>query len=129
MTKLRTINRLCMTALALLFLAGCAEPLAVERTEELPEDPPLPLTQTANEELSMEAFFSQYTDRAEQPAAYQAPAMNYAEFHADKANGKNNAYLDLSMVNLGVVAAKGTSANRLKFIIVVNGNNYYYKHK
>ncbi|MBE6726188.1 MAG: transglutaminase domain-containing protein [Ruminococcaceae bacterium] len=126
MTKLRTINRLCMIALALLFLAGCAEPLAVERTEELPEDPPLPLTQTANEELSMEAFFSQYTDRAEQPAAYQAPAMNYAEFHADKANGKNNAYLDLSMVNLGVVAAKGTSANRLKFIIVVNGNNYYY---
>ncbi len=126
MTRTNIIRLLSACAAGLLFLTGCAEPVP-----ELPEGK-VPLTQTLPDTLSelstaapvsAEEFFSRY----EQPGAgYQAPAMNIAEFHADKANGQNNAYLDLSMVNQGVVAAKGTSSNRLKFIIVVNGTSYYY---
>ena len=36
---------------------------------------------------------------------------------------------DLSMVSQGVVGVKATSSKRLKFIIAVNGNNYYYNIK
>ena len=78
--------------------------MAEDLPEPLPEEEAVPFAEPLNEALPMGEFFAQYADRSEQPASYQAPAMNIAEFHADKANGKNNAYLDLSMVNQGVVA-------------------------
>ncbi len=129
MTRINIIRLLSACAAGLLFLTGCAQPVP-----EIPEGkvpladtfPDAVSEMTPADPVSGEEFFSRY----EQPGAgYQAPAALYAEFHADKANGKNGAYLDLSMVNQGVVAAKGSSSKRLRFVIVVNDQNYYYNMK
>ena len=111
---------------ALLMLSGCSEPIpddpaAPLRDEELTEE------EIPDEAVPLDAFFAQYDTPAS--GTYQAPAMQHADFHTDKANGKNGVMLDLSMVNLGVVAAKGSSSSRLKFIIVVNNTSYYYNMK
>lgn len=128
MTRDKIIRFLCAAA-GLLLLSGCAQPVPEPPAEKVPREEVLPESEVDAVPLkpvSREEFFARY----EQPGAgYQAPAMNIAEFHADKANGKNGAYLDLSMVSQGVVAAKGTSSKRLRFIIVVNDQNYYYNMK
>ncbi len=129
MTRKQFIGWLSAVLAGILLFGGCAEPVP-DQTEIVPKKDP-GRGETADpvqpaEPAGLEEFFSRY----EQPGAgYQAPAMLYAEFHADKANGNNGALLDLSMVNQGVVAVKGTSSKRLRFIIVVNGQNYYFNMK
>ena len=126
MKKIRMSGWICAALAALLMLAGCSEPI--------PDDPAVPLRdeelteeEIPDEAVPLDAFFAQYDTPAS--GTYQAPAMQHADFHTDKANGNNGAMLDLSMVNLGVVAAKGSSSSRLKFIIVVNNTSYYYNMK
>ncbi|MBQ3859893.1 MAG: transglutaminase domain-containing protein [Clostridia bacterium] len=126
MTKKRTIIRICAALAALLMLAGCSEPIPEDPATHLRDDE-LTEEEIPEEAVPMDAFFAQYNTPA--AGVYQAPAMQLATFHADKAIGNNGAQLDLSMVSEGVVAAKGSSSNRLKFVIVVNNTSYYYNMK
>ncbi|MBQ3957198.1 MAG: hypothetical protein II680_15015, partial [Clostridia bacterium] len=126
MAKKRTIRWICAALALLLMLAGCSEPIPEDTAEPLRDDE-LTEEEIPDEAVPLDAFFAQYDTPAS--GRYQAPAMQHADFHADLANGKNGAMLDLSMVSKGVVAAKGSSSNRLKFVIIVNNSNYYYNMK
>lgn len=124
--KLIRCRWICAALAVMLTLAGCSEPIPDDPAKPLREDE-LSEQEIPDEAVPLDAFFAQY----DTPAAgtYQAPAMQHADYHADKASGSDIAKLDLSMVSQGVVGVKATSAKRLKFIIAVNGNNYYFNIK
>ena len=122
MNKNRFIRSLCAIA-AVIMISGCSESISdgsgtvlhdeTEYEEEIPENA-----------VPLEDFFSQYPQASS--GKYQAPAMLHVDFNAGRATGNDKAKLDLSMVSQGVVAVKASSAKTLKFIIAVNGSNYYY---
>ena len=114
---------ICAALAAVLLLAGCSEPIPDDLAEPLLDDE-LSEEEIPEEAVPLDAFFSQYSTTPSAGTTYQAPAMQHADFHADKAVGSDGAKLDLSMVSQGVVGVKATSSKRLKFIIAVNGNNY-----
>ena len=126
MKKKNALRWICAAAAVLLMFAGCSEPIPEDPAEPLRDDE-LSEEEIPDEAVPLDAFFAQYDTPA--TGTYQAPAMQHADYHADKASGSDSAKLDLSMVNQGVVGVKATSSKRLKFIIAVNGNNYYFNIK
>ena len=106
-------------------IAGCTEPISDDSGEVL-QDETLP-EEVQREAVPLADFFAQYPQ--DPTGTYQAPALLHVEYHADKASGIETAKLDLSMVSKGVVTVKATSSKRLKFVIAVNENNYYYNIK
>ena len=57
---------------------------------------------------------------------YEAPALALSEFHADLAEGSDDAKIDLSAVSEGYVAVSATSGNRLKFQVLKDEWTYNY---
>lgn len=60
------------------------------------------------------------------PGGYTAPAMAPSAFHEDQAEGENGVLIDLSCASEGYVGVKATSASRMKFQVIKDGNTYNY---
>ena len=60
---------------------------------------------------------------------YAAPALSVSVFHRDKAKGEAGALLDLSAASDGYVGVSATSAGRLKFQVLKDGQTYTYDLK
>lgn len=57
---------------------------------------------------------------------YQAPAFADSVFHEDRAEGIENARIDLSCTELGIVGVSATSSSRLKFQVIKGDEEYTY---
>ena len=122
MNKSSIIRSLCAIA-TVIMVSGCSESIS-DKSGEILRDEAEYEEEILENAVPLEDFFSQYQQSSS--GKYKAPAMLLAEFHANKATGNDSAKLDLSMVSQAVVAVKAASSKKLKFIIAVNGNNYYY---
>jgi hypothetical protein len=64
--------------------------------------------------------------KREAAAAYEAPPIATAAFHADKAEGDERTKIDLSAVDEGYVAVSASSDKRLKFQVLKDEYTYNY---
>ena len=63
------------------------------------------------------------------PKGYVAPAFFASSFHKEKAKGENGVLLDLSAARDGYIGVSATSAGRLKFQSIKDGQTYTYDLK
>ena len=122
MARTRTLNGLYAAMALLLVLVLFSGPIPKAAAEQLPED--ALFEEIPDDAVPLEAFVGQYESSSS--GTYEAPPMEHADFHADKATGNGDVMFDLSMVNQGVVGVEAFSSHKLKFGITVAGNSVYY---